>query len=219
MSAPQVLAQWRTRIAAAVTAEVTHRPAWKTLDLDGDSDKRIVDDLVVKWLRDAGIDQGPDIIPAYRGDLPWHSTPERPRKRFWFEGMAGVDPNEDVAFGDRLGECYPNAFQYALHNPGSTLIHGSIQGFGNPRIGHAWVVDADGEVFEPTQGKHFESEQIWNAFAKAEIYHRYDKTEFATQALITKHYGPWHDTEGEHGLPMGRPRTPTLRFAPKAASA
>lgn len=106
--------------------------------------------------------------------------------------MAGVDPNAEVAFKDRLGNCYEFAARYALANPGSTLVHGSIQGMGNPRIGHAWVVDADGEVFEPTSGQHYD-EMVFEDFFNAEGYASYRGVEINRATVRAGHWGPWHD--------------------------
>lgn len=39
----------------------------------------------------------------------------------------------------RLGRCYELSAQYVLDHPDTVLVHGSIQGNGHPRIGHAWV--------------------------------------------------------------------------------
>lgn len=112
-------------------------------------------------------------------------------------GMAGVDPSAEIAFMDRLGRCYELAGRYVtdpmMHrNEGATLVHGSIEGMGNPRIGHAWVVDVDGEIFEPTSGKHFDSATFKVVFHPIE-YVRYDGTEARVNILKLKHWGPWDD--------------------------
>lgn len=110
----------------------------------------------------------------------------------WRLAMAGVDPSAEIAFNDRLGRCYELAARYAIDNPGSTLVHGSIQGMGAPRIGHAWVVDADGEVFEPTGGKHWD-EMVFEEFHNAEGYMSYRGVEINRAAVRSGHWGPWHD--------------------------
>lgn len=107
-------------------------------------------------------------------------------------GMAGYDPNLNVAFEDRLGNCYEFAAQYVVRNRGSKLVHGSIQGAGMPRIGHAWAIDQDGEVFEPTGGKHWLPD-LFATFHKTQVEVVYDETEARVQMLKHKHYGPWHD--------------------------
>lgn len=109
-------------------------------------------------------------------------------------GMAGVDPNAHVMFEDRLGRCYELAGQYVMSNPGSVLIHGSIQGYGNPRIGHAWVIDADGEVFDGTMGTHFEDEMEYEEYANAEGVVSYTHDRMRVEMVRTGHWGPWHDS-------------------------
>ena len=62
----------------------------------------------------------------------------------------GTDEPDAMKFEDRLRRCYELAGKGILHAPeGSTLVHGTIEGFGNPRIGHAWVELPDGSVWEP----------------------------------------------------------------------
>ena len=61
-----------------------------------------------------------------------------------------INPNENETMKARLGRCYELSGMLVLHNPGPgiTLVHGSIQGMGKPRIEHAWVELADGSVWD-----------------------------------------------------------------------
>lgn len=116
-------------------------------------------------------------------------------------GMAGIDPSADLAFNDRLGRCYELAGQYIMENPSSSLVHGSIQGAGAPRIGHAWVVDADGEVFDGTMGEHFPNVAAYAAFTNAEEVISYTAREAMHLMASQGHFGPWHDSPwglGDH---------------------
>lgn len=155
---------------------------------------------------------GSDAVVAYQGTIPstWISVAARGAEAFgagmvsdrgewWYrsraatkQGMAGVDPSADLAFDDRLGYCYELAGRYVLSNPGSRLVHGSIQGFGHPRIGHAWAIDADNEVFEPTSGKWYPPDEFEEGF-NPEVARVYDDTEARVEMLKAQHWGPWHD--------------------------
>ena len=100
------------------------------------------------------------------------------------------DPNERVAFKDRLGNCYRLAAQYAIANRGK-LIHGSIEGMGKPRLDHAWVELDDGSVWEPTLGQLFDA-NIFEIFASPIVHTRYNTWQEASLlALHTEHWGPW----------------------------
>jgi hypothetical protein len=89
---------------------------------------------------------------------------------------ATITKNDD--FESRLGRCYELAGSYAPTQPGSTLIHGSIQGFGYPRIGHAWVQLKDGSVWEPTTDTVY-PEKTFRSYFNAEITKAYDPASVA----------------------------------------
>ena len=107
------------------------------------------------------------------------------------EATERLDPSHKLKFKDRLGQCYVLAGRYASHHEDATLVHGSIEGFGNPRIDHAWVELPGDEVFEPTSG------MTLPASVFAEIYHpeahaRFDWEETLKQTLRQQHWGPWN---------------------------
>lgn len=115
------------------------------------------------------------------------------------KGAAGVDPRESMAFEDRLGLCYELAARYVQHNEGASLVHGSIGGpnaqmnsDGAPRIGHAWAVDADGEVFEPASGQHYSAGEFRRQF-DAVGWVTYTRTEMLKLLAKHAHWGPWDD--------------------------
>lgn len=90
----------------------------------------------------------------------------------------------------RLGHCYELAGQYTMGHPGTTVVHGSIQGFGNPRIDHAWVILENCTVLEPV------SEQVYDPDAFEAVFDplvscTYDTASLCAQALRTRHWGPW----------------------------
>ncbi len=94
-----------------------------------------------------------------------------------------------MSFKTRIGRCYELAGRYQSNN-GGILVHGSIEGFGNPRLDHAWVVNNDGSVHEAILQEDLEPyifEQLFNP----EENSRYDRFEAALLALKSKHWGPW----------------------------
>ncbi len=91
-------------------------------------------------------------------------------------------------FKDRLGSCYQLAGQAVVDDKGD-LIHGSIQGEDNPRIGHAWVDTGEG-IYAPVIDKDLPYD-FWIRFAKPIEEVRYTKTEAMIQMLRSKHWGPW----------------------------
>ena len=85
-----------------------------------------------------------------------------------------------TTLSDRLGQCYPLSYRYATRRPGRTLVHGSIQGMGQPRIGHAWVRNPDGTVHEPATDEDW-SADLFQAFftpAWGEHSHEHESVEF-----------------------------------------
>lgn len=105
----------------------------------------------------------------------------------------------------RLGQCYKLSYQYVYRlyhdgiEDGVRLVHGSIEGFGNPRIGHAWVVVPEG-IWEPASNEVWDP-VVWEAmFDPIEII-SFTPLETLVQAMRFRHYGPWHDAE-----PVAPPR-------------
>lgn len=100
---------------------------------------------------------------------------------------------------DRLGRCYELAGREVIlpgdrFHPGRgapVLVHGTIQGFGNPPNPHAWIEFRDGTVWEPITEQYFGAGE-WVAFANpgAEAV-RYTVQEARRRAVVTGHWGPW----------------------------
>lgn len=98
--------------------------------------------------------------------------------------------NKRNGFEARLGWCYRNNATYVQLHANTKLVHGSIQGNGHPRIGHAWCVLIDGSVYDATldqvwswnEYREFFSAEVGVIFTRDEVY----------QALLTqKTWGPW----------------------------
>jgi hypothetical protein len=111
------------------------------------------------------------------------------------------DPNDGVPFGKRVGNCYEFAAQYELEHPSSTLVHGTVQGFGNPPLYHAWVKRHDGMVFEPTSG-HWMTQDEFDWYFNAVEQEHYTHAETLDWMRKTRHYGPWQG-ENVGKAPLG----------------
>lgn len=97
-------------------------------------------------------------------------------------------------FRERLGRCYELSGRHVLNAyDGSVLVHGSIQGAGNPRIGHAWVQLRDGAVFDPVAGQEF-PEEIYALVFSARAEQVYDLEGVAVETARSGHWGPWPDS-------------------------
>lgn len=103
-------------------------------------------------------------------------------------------------YPDRLGRCYEYAGQRVIEEPGSVLVHGSIELVGDP-IEHAWVLLDAGErterVFEPTTSATYTHEEFADLFEPKERV-RYSREEFLAVLLSVCHWGPY-DPEAKTG--------------------
>lgn len=102
-----------------------------------------------------------------------------------------INPHDHLPYKQRLGRCYELAGEIALHNSTVELVHGSIQGFGAPRIGHAWVVLGDESVWEPATNRVW-GPAAFQAFYNAKVEKRYDQRAFLELMVTHEHWGPWH---------------------------
>ena len=77
------------------------------------------------------------------------------------------DSSAHVAVSQRLGSCNPLAYRDVENLPsdGVRLVHGTLSNE-ETTIGHAWVVESDDWVWEPTNDAWFHSE---TAFAESEL--------------------------------------------------
>lgn len=96
----------------------------------------------------------------------------------------------------RAGRCYELAGHALLLGSAprdSLLIHGTIEGFGNPRFGHAWLLLPDfNNIWEPMQAKIWPL-IVWRGIANPKVNRTYSYEELQRFALKFEHWGPWHD--------------------------
>lgn len=116
-----------------------------------------------------------------------------------------VDGVEDLGVR-RDGDCYEMAAKYVGlaggmgARAGSVLVHGVTKGPpGAPRMGHAWAITPEGNVYDGVFGKVFERETYY-AWAGANEEVRYSPREARAKMVSTGNFGCWHETEGALGL-------------------
>jgi len=112
------------------------------------------------------------------------------------------DPNIDVPFSERVGDCYMNAAQYFVGGlglpeerlpDGARLVHGTIHdGRGSTPIRHAWVDRGDGTFFEPTSGHRLSEVDFKRYFNPSERV-RYTMDEARKNLVDHEHYGAWDE--------------------------
>lgn len=90
----------------------------------------------------------------------------------------------------RLGLCYQLAGRYAAHHDDAVLVHGSIQGRGKPRIDHAWVKLADGQIWEPVADVTLDP-RVFDAVFNPIEDKTYTSEQVNLQTLRFQHWGPW----------------------------
>jgi 8-oxo-dGTP pyrophosphatase MutT (NUDIX family)/GNAT superfamily N-acetyltransferase len=75
---------------------------------------------------------------------------------------------------------------------GSTLIQGTIQGFGMPPIGHAWVIEPDGKVWEPATDTIYSKDDFEDLYSPR-VMETYSVDETRRQVGKSHHWGPWSE--------------------------
>lgn len=100
---------------------------------------------------------------------------------------------------EHLGRCYelaakrvgmgPNGADFSGYE-GATLVHGTIQGAGQPPLGHAWVVEPDGSVWEPATDTVYPA-PVFEALYSPTEFVRYEPAEARRWMVKSGHYGPW----------------------------
>lgn len=96
----------------------------------------------------------------------------------------------DEKFRARLGLCYQLSGRYVMDDPETVLVHGSIQGFGNPRIGHAWVELPGGRVYDAVLDQEFSQVEHVAIFHPV-VDRRYSHDETLVTMARTHNWGPW----------------------------
>lgn len=125
-------------------------------------------------------------------------------------GMIGIkverqprfaDPTaEEVRGAERggrafTGRCYEGALTYLQAHPEATLVHGTVNGTGGLRFGHAWVELPSGRVLDGSTHGFYEGPS-YHAELKTAAERRYTYKEALKTALREKNWGPWHETAG-----------------------
>jgi hypothetical protein len=139
---------------------------------------------VVKAFRGRGTrcwPRGPQWPPAWRSPLAERarviSHDDRNLEALGLDCACGCDRERTGPMGntssgmpvqERHTLCYPLAYEYvrSLERDDALLVHGTIGLQADPTdadIGHAWVVEADGWVWEPTNDAWFHSEEAYAA--------------------------------------------------------
>jgi hypothetical protein len=109
----------------------------------------------------------------------------------------GTDHREDgPCIGrSRLGRCYEMAGAAVLTRfVDAVLVHGSIRQPGSNEntapFMHAWVVLADGHVWEPTQARLWDARSFWSVMQPV-VTNTYTHAELCIAMTRTGHWGPW----------------------------
>lgn len=161
----------------------------------------------------------PDIMERMVAPTP-STFPETPsdslREMVWWMYDAtciGLGAERQFDYADdalgldhRLGRCYELAAKaftgWEMFNTyrGShdsnlpaptTLVHGTWQGPEPVRIGHAWVVLADGRIWEPITALICDP-VLFHAYSRDEEERTYGATRTRVHMIRSGHFGPWH---------------------------
>lgn len=143
-------------------------------------------------------------MPDIQTILPSGKLPESARRLVAFidEGQLKRYPE---LIQPETGRCYETSFIWVLahqtHLPERAaialdikLVHGSIQGADQPRIGHAWVTFRGQDrryAYEPSIGVIL-PEKDWRTWADARAYVTYPAASIPKLGGQHQHYGPWH---------------------------
>jgi hypothetical protein len=120
----------------------------------------------------------------------------RPTKLTFRPYYFGTDYREDgPCIGrSREGRCYEMAGAAALWLFDAELVHGSIRVPSSsehaPPYLHAWVVLADGQVWEPTQARLWDPRLFWCVMQPV-VTNTYTHAELCSVMTRTGHWGPW----------------------------
>ena len=96
-----------------------------------------------------------------------------------------------------MGRCFELSGKRALYHPdkGLTLVHGTIQNFGQLPLAHGWVEHSNSTIHEPATNQIWSKEAFEGFFNPVEEK-RYDKNEARNKILDSGHWGIWHETKG-----------------------
>jgi hypothetical protein len=102
----------------------------------------------------------------------------------------GADKKAQAKFDKRLGRCYELAGRRVLDDPTAILVHGTVQRDPYPPNPHAWVILANGNVWEPITEWELPP-AAFTAIFNAEFTNRYSNQEARAQMVATELFGPW----------------------------
>lgn len=106
------------------------------------------------------------------------------------DSMKLTNPDASIPHKLRLGRCYELTGKIALHNPLVEIVHGSIQGMGALRIGHAWAVLPCGSIWEPVTNKVWSKQGFYDFFSAIDIKH-YSNSAFLKLVVEHENWGAW----------------------------
>jgi hypothetical protein len=104
--------------------------------------------------------------------------------------LAINNPDVNEPFDQRIGRCYELAGRVAARNFDAVLVHGSIEGGGKPRIGHAWINLKDGSIWEPATNMIWASD-AFHRFFNTRVHASYDISTVQHECARYRHWGPW----------------------------
>ena len=84
----------------------------------------------------------------------------------------------------------PSGRNWSSGYEGATLVNGTIQGVDSDPIGHAWVIEPDGTVWEPASATTYPADVFEALFAAVPIV-TYSSEEARMNMATTHHTGPW----------------------------
>lgn len=94
---------------------------------------------------------------------------------------------------ENLGRCYElSGIRVGMSAKPRRLVHGTIQGMDNPPIGHGWVIEPDGQVWEPATGQVWDA-AVFEALFNPTVHVTYTPSEARRKMVDHGHYGPWED--------------------------
>lgn len=149
------------------------------------------------------------VVVGRRSRLAEHQPGRHDQRKHGRRSSGGLfaSGNEDgsgIPFSRRLGRCYELAGGYALDHDDAVLVHGSIQGFDNPRIGHGWV-ERGGEIYEPITNKMWHP-AVFDALYNPVVDHRYTSDQLRLNIVRSRHWGPWEGSSGAYNDLKGKRR-------------
>lgn len=104
------------------------------------------------------------------------------------------------AVPENVGRCYELSAMRVAFGPAddkpftgyadALLVNGTIQGVGRAPIGHAWVIEPDGSVWEPASATTYPAEVFEALFAAVPTV-TYTVQETRANIAQSHHTGPW----------------------------